>query len=462
MKATNVLLTAALSSGIVLGGALAYSGQFAFNAQAADAGAPTNIVQKQEPEQIEHEVRIIVDEGNDPYKAAADQLGISLDELFEKLEEGKSIAEMAQENNIDPQQIVDAIEEQNAKWLDEMVASGKISAEDAAEIGTELSAGAVEIVNGNESVHFGECGDELFEDDDMLIHDDIDYEAVAAQVLGISVDELIGMLEGGQTATEIANEKGVDPQVVVDALNAAHAQWLDNAVATGEMTAPEADELRTELAELVTEMMDEPYEVEEVEEINIGIGPAHGLISMGPIGILDGAIYLDVAAETLGIDEVELFEMLSEEKTVAVLAEEKGVTPESVIDAMTAAAREDIADFVQNGWPEGMPCGGFFFEDETSFVDDLGDEPVIAAAAQALGMEVDALVGTFDSDKPLAELATEKGIDVQVLIDTMIAAEQKLVDELVADGELSPDEATEWRREISKEIEEWVTGQDIE
>lgn len=325
MKPTKILLTAVLSTGILLGGTLAYTGQFIFETQAATEGAPVAARNSQdsdshdsEPSKWHNEIYedVIVMEGNDPFQLVADQLGLSLDELMDKLDEGKSIADLAQENNIDPQTIVEAIAAEETKWLEQMVADEEIDAETADDIRKGLITGATEIVNGNHMLFFGDC--------DLAMFDSV-------------------MLDG-----EMPDGVGIDVQIFDG------VEWIDEAVAAEEMTAEEAALLKKELAELAADEMDEPWEHEDIEIVTM-----HGGMMMDPMG---SGVRLDVAAQTLGIAEDDLFEMLVEGKTVASIADEKGITSESVIDAMTAAARDEITDFVQNGWPAGMPCSDVVFE----------------------------------------------------------------------------------------------------
>ena len=81
---------------------------------------------------------------------------------------------------------------------------------------------------------------------------------VAAQSLGMSADELHTALKGGQTLAQVAADKGVNVQVVVDALVASATNHINEEVASGELTQAEADEKLANVTERVTERVNNP------------------------------------------------------------------------------------------------------------------------------------------------------------------------------------------------------------
>ena len=78
----------------------------------------------------------------------------------------------------------------------------------------------------------------------------------AATALGLSTDELRTELEAGKTLADIADEKGVDQAVLVDALVAAEMTHLAEKVADGDLTQAQADERAAELEARVTDSLD--------------------------------------------------------------------------------------------------------------------------------------------------------------------------------------------------------------
>lgn len=81
---------------------------------------------------------------------------------------------------------------------------------------------------------------------------------VAAEALGMSVDELRAAAADGKTLADLAADNGVTEQTLIDALVAAHEEKLDAALADGRLTQPEADEKLADARTRITERLDEP------------------------------------------------------------------------------------------------------------------------------------------------------------------------------------------------------------
>jgi uncharacterized protein (DUF433 family) len=156
----------------------------------------------------------------------------------------------------------------------------------------------------------------------------VEFEA-AAKALGITVDELRTALEDGKSIAEVAKDKGVDKQKVIDAMVAAAEARLDEAKAS--------------LPERIAEMVDGTMPAG-------GPGGGHGGGPGGDHGP-DGhrGAGLTAAATALGISEEDLRTALQDGKTIAEVAEEKGVDLQTVIDAMVAEAKTHLADEVESG-----------------------------------------------------------------------------------------------------------------
>ena len=81
-----------------------------------------------------------------------------------------------------------------------------------------------------------------------------------ADVLGLSTEELRTQLADGATLREVAEDQGVDPQAVVDAIVAEAQTRADQAVADGRLTEDEAAERVAEASERATEALDRSFE----------------------------------------------------------------------------------------------------------------------------------------------------------------------------------------------------------
>ncbi len=79
--------------------------------------------------------------------------------------------------------------------------------------------------------------------------------AAASTALGMTEQELATQLRDGRTIAQVAQERGVDVQVVIDALVAEFKAHLDEEVASGEHTREEADQKLAKATERITDMV---------------------------------------------------------------------------------------------------------------------------------------------------------------------------------------------------------------
>jgi polyhydroxyalkanoate synthesis regulator phasin len=181
--------------------------------------------------------------------------------------------------------------------------------------------------------------------------------ATAAEVLGISEDELRTQLEDGQSIAQVAEAQGVDVQDVVDALVAQATERLD--------------EVEAALPERMTDL---------VNREGLGDGPGFGPGGHHGFGLGAG---LETAAEALGMSEDDLRTALDDGSTLADVAEAQGVAVDDLVAALVTEAEahideavadekidadraeqlkadltERITQHVNEGRPEGGP-GGF-------------------------------------------------------------------------------------------------------
>jgi len=80
-------------------------------------------------------------------KVAASTIGIDVKTLVKEVRSGKSVAEVAQAHNVDPQKVIDAVVNAGDKKIDELVTNGKLSAERAATLKSKLPALVTRLVN---------------------------------------------------------------------------------------------------------------------------------------------------------------------------------------------------------------------------------------------------------------------------------------------------------------------------
>jgi len=79
------------------------------------------------------------------------------------------------------------------------------------------------------------------------------------------------------------------------------------------------------------------------------------------------------------------------------------------------------------------------------------------AAAEALGLEVDALKEQLRGGTTLAQVAEAQGVDVQVVIDALVASATERIDAALAEGRIDEAKATELKEDLVERVTERVT-----
>jgi len=83
----------------------------------------------------------------------------------------------------------------------------------------------------------------------------------------------------------------------------------------------------------------------------------------------------------------------------------------------------------------------------------------LEVAAQAIGIEVDALREALRNGQTMAEVAQANGVEVQAVVDALVADATARIDEAAADGRLTQEEADEKKAELSERITARVNGE---
>ena len=165
------------------------------------------------------------------HEAIASALGISVDEY-------DSTVQMARE-----------------QVLDEAVAEGWLTQEQADRIRERMEAGFGPGKLGGFARGFAKgyrMGGWMGGPENSLI-------AVAADQLDLSVKDLLAELRDGKTIAQVAEERGVEPQAIVEAFIAVRSETLSEAVADGRITQERADWMLEHMEEEATEHLNEPF-----------------------------------------------------------------------------------------------------------------------------------------------------------------------------------------------------------
>jgi transcriptional regulator CtsR len=183
-------------------------------------------------------------------------LGMEVDELAANLREGSTIADVAGSDKID-EVIAALVAEQEAR-LDEAVADGRLTEQEADEVRSALAEQVTAMVNGEGPIGMGPFGMEHFHGrggfDGFGFRGGFSLGSIA-EALGLTADQLHEQLASGSSVADIAKTAGVEIEVVIDAALADLDEQLDTMVANERLTQERADEFRAEATAMIESMI---------------------------------------------------------------------------------------------------------------------------------------------------------------------------------------------------------------
>jgi hypothetical protein len=144
-----------------------------------------------------------------PLAHLAGAIGIPVEDLRAALRDGRTLAEVAEANSVDPQVVVDAMVARGTARLDAAVAAGHLDQATADSRKARLPVVAADIVSGG-----------LDRGDRAMRARRAAALTTAADAIGVPVEDLRASLRDGQSVAQVAEANGVEPQAVVDALAA--------------------------------------------------------------------------------------------------------------------------------------------------------------------------------------------------------------------------------------------------
>ncbi len=181
---------------------------------------------------------------------AAKTIGVTPADLAKELKAGKSVADVATEHNVQPQNVIDALVHAADQKIETAETAGKITAEQASKLEAKVPTLVTKLVNAQ---HPGAIVHAKFRQDLRRFR----KEAVqlAAKTIGIPPADLVKELKAGKSVADVATEHNVQPQTVIDALVQAADQKIEAAKTAGKITAEQASKLEAKAPAFVTKLV---------------------------------------------------------------------------------------------------------------------------------------------------------------------------------------------------------------
>lgn len=181
----------------------------------------------------------------------ADFLGISRGELTEALQSGKSIVQIAAEKGIGEQQLVDFMAEKYSCKIDQKVADGKITTDQADKLKQSMAERIKADLNRADIGPKGKMAPKDGLGMGMQMGRGMGDMEDLAEYIGISKEDLIAARQSGKSMVQIAGEKGIGEQQLVDYLMEKFNTKIDQKVTDGKITSEQAGQLKQSMAERI-------------------------------------------------------------------------------------------------------------------------------------------------------------------------------------------------------------------
>ncbi|MCK6625993.1 MAG: hypothetical protein L6R45_12555 [Anaerolineae bacterium] len=208
---------------------------------------------------------------------AAEKLGLTTAELQAELQAGKTIADVAAEKNVEVSTIVDAVVAERAEQLDELVANGQATQEEADAMLTLMKANITRRINeawsgrgfgpgmmgGGIGPGFGMGHGGMMGGRGGMMGGwggpGYSMMQTVADTLGLTPAELVTELQAGKSVAEVAAEKNVEVATLVNAILTPRTEQLNALVAEGQLTQAEVDARITILKVDVVERLNQSW-----------------------------------------------------------------------------------------------------------------------------------------------------------------------------------------------------------
>jgi hypothetical protein len=296
--------------------------------------------------------------------------------------------------------------------------------------------------------------------------------AIAGAGAAVAADRLSPRSQSQAVINDAAQQLGVEPAKLTDALEQALKNRVDDLVEDGVLTKEQADALKERIDSSELPLLSVPF---AFPPHGRGIGPGLGF---GP-GLLfhHARGLLDEAASYLGLSESELLEKVRDGNSLADVAKEQGKSVDGLVDAIVAAEKKQLDEAVKDGkltdaqrdriesrLEEGVTAAvnaqppAFPFKlGHGAFV--LPHGPHFDAAASYLGLSESELRAALREGKSLADVAKEEGKSVDGLVDAIVADEKKQLDEAVKDGRLTDTQRDKLEADLEERVTDFVNGE---
>lgn len=159
-----------------------------------------------------------------------------------------------------------------------------------------------------------------------------------ATILGVEQSVIMDALKEDKTLLQIAQEKGLSEEDYLQKLVDAQTAAIDAKVTAGALTQEQADQMKSGLSDRLKQ---------QIENKGFGHpGEGRGKMPLGPLG------NPEALTQILGVTQEELAADMQAGKSLAEIAEAKGITKDELVSKIKDSMTEQLNQFVdqKGGW----------------------------------------------------------------------------------------------------------------
>ncbi|MBM7865622.1 DUF2680 domain-containing protein [Heliobacterium gestii] len=292
------------------------------------------------------------------------------------------------------------------------------------------------------------------------------FEGVA-KIICIDEATLKAELQSGKSLAEIAQAKGIAKEDLIAKMVAAAQTRLDEAVSNGKLTAEEAAQKKEIMKQHIEAAVDKKHTG------NFGDKAGQKFGDMGKAGFHGfGGPNLQKIADLLQMTQDELKTELKSGKSLAEIAQTKGVAKADLVAKTVEGAQARLDEAVSNGKLTAEKAAQLketMKQHIETFVDmkrgDKGKGGFHAPGgvnpfqqvADVLQMTQDELKAELKAGKSLEEIAQAKGVAKEDLKAKLLETANANIDKAVADGKLTAEKADQFKANLEKRIDNMLS-----
>ncbi|REE89091.1 hypothetical protein A8990_107189 [Paenibacillus taihuensis] len=269
------------------------------------------------------------DAGDYNLLAAFTLLGIDKAEFAKQVQAGKSFADIAKDHGVTRQQLIDAlVSDINAK-IDALKAKGTITAQQATQKKQAVLKEVGDFVDHTQTMFAKKESMAAAEGKDKGIN--VDSYVIATTKLGLDKAGFQQAVEDGKSLADIAKEKGIELQPLIDAQTAEIVKAIQSKLGDKTLTAEEQENVKKKASMEAERIFTAPLNKEDEKERG------------------GGGYNMQAALELIGIDKATFAEQVQGGKSFADIAKDHGVTRQQLIDALMSDVNAKLAEVQANG-----------------------------------------------------------------------------------------------------------------